>query len=971
MQVKSYKTSNLNLFSLFVFSFICSTVISSAQSHGSHLNSATSTAMPTCIAPANVTITCEAFDPTLVAHGSAQVDPSTCVDSIREVRNDQFFDTICNRGFLTRTFTVFDCAGQTGTCSQRITVSYNQDYFLHLPQDWLVNDCPAPGGYGQPIIFNEDCEIPIVSYLDVVTNIPPDVCYRITRSWKITNWCTYDPSLPCVQIPNPNPNALSNHPNNLNAPVLKVTPFAATDLSVPMDMRSTLVSIVPGAPETDYSTFWQANANCYEYHQLIKVNDIQRPIIDSCSSGLVPVYGDVTKNDVNIWNDSLFFDPIHNQNDVCESPIDQKIAFSDACAGTTGNVRYLLYLDTDNNGDMETVINSANPPAPGFVNKGNAGNINFTGGTPVRFDERPVPTNDLWRFGVQTVQIANGKRTVRIAFNTVDDPNVFVLPQLPHGNHRIKWFVADHCGNEATCERAIVIKDTKPPIVVCINSIAVNILPSGLSTIWTDDLLQYTVDNCTPDGQMALSDKTAICKSCTSFPFDVTGNPIKNVSFDCTDLGTRIVRIWSRDAIGNEAFCEAYVLVQDNGSNCPNTPQPITHGTINGKNNNNITKPIKDVLVNIYVPPTLNTPGLNTSALTNMDGMFSFNFVLPVANTSIVTVTPSKDADSYYGVDMLDVLKIQRHILGQEPLPTVYRQIAADANNSRSITSSDIITIRKLVLGSIVQWPNIRDWRFVPKSHQFPNPNNVFSAVFPENILFTPGITLPNFDFEAIKVGDVNGDGIGFLVKNDDRTPIHLDVQDQEVQNGLEYTVQFKPEAMDALQFTLQLDDLEVVSTDLEDTYFALHHHAITLAMEQVKPFSITFKAKGAGRLSKKLSMSSSITRAMAYRNEIATPIDLRFDLGATPTTTFTLYQNTPNPFTESTTIRFDMQKANRATLTINDELGRTIYSNTADYHPGSYTIGLNKETLNSKGILFYTLTTEHESKTMRMIVLD
>ena len=41
----------------------------------------------------------------------------------------------------------------------------------------------------RPTIFNESCELVAVSYSDEVFTIVPDVCYKITRTWTVINWC--------------------------------------------------------------------------------------------------------------------------------------------------------------------------------------------------------------------------------------------------------------------------------------------------------------------------------------------------------------------------------------------------------------------------------------------------------------------------------------------------------------------------------------------------------------------------------------------------------------------------------------------------------------------------------------------------------------------------------------------------------------------------------------------------------------
>ena len=94
---------------------------------------------PTCTAPANVTVTCENFDPSLWAYGTATAYDNCCLDVTKEYNgtkgithsaNYSQFDTVCNRGVITRTFRAYDCAGLSSVCTQRVTVTYNQDYFL-------------------------------------------------------------------------------------------------------------------------------------------------------------------------------------------------------------------------------------------------------------------------------------------------------------------------------------------------------------------------------------------------------------------------------------------------------------------------------------------------------------------------------------------------------------------------------------------------------------------------------------------------------------------------------------------------------------------------------------------------------------------------------------------------------------------------------------------------------------------------
>jgi hypothetical protein len=227
---------------------------------------------PALQAPANVTVSCEAFDPTLLAYGTAVVTDNCCFDNTVVTVNYTLFDTLCSKGTITRVFQAFDCSGNSSTLGvpsaiQTILVNYEQDYYVHFPPDVLTTVATPWNEYGEPVFFKEDCELNGISYTDQVFPNEPDCDLKIQRTWTIINWCTYDPNFPLIQIPNPDPNALNNHPDNLPGPIV-------SEAGAAPPWVSTNVKINPTDPSlTDYSTFWNANANGYRYNQIIKITD--------------------------------------------------------------------------------------------------------------------------------------------------------------------------------------------------------------------------------------------------------------------------------------------------------------------------------------------------------------------------------------------------------------------------------------------------------------------------------------------------------------------------------------------------------------------------------------------------------------------------------------------------------------------------------------------------------------------------
>ncbi|MBK8195329.1 MAG: T9SS type A sorting domain-containing protein [Lewinellaceae bacterium] len=931
---------------------------------------------PVCVSPANVTVSCEAFDPSLWAYGKASVYDNCCLDTaavhtyqgqcgLSHSVNYNLFDTVCNRGTITRTFRAWDCHGQSSQCTQRIIVNYEQDYFVKFPNDVIVTACDGTGNYGEPVFFGEDCELLGVSHEDEVFTVVPDACLKIERTWTIINWCTYNPNGTCVIVPNPNPNATSNSTQNLPGPTVSAC-------GTPAPWNPTVVAIAPGQPQTNFCTFYDPNANCYKYKQIIKIIDTQKPTADCPAS---PVeYCDVTTNDAQLWNQSYWWDAATESHDLCEGNAALTITATDACSGANVNISYLLFLDLDNNGSMETVVSSNNPPAPGTVNYNNAGTPNYSGGTPQVFDGRPVLPNEIYRWANHQ-SVSGTTRTAAVQWKTLPQmptPNnqlgsPGIAPQLPYGTHKIKWTITDGCGNETYCEYTFVVKDCKPPTVVCFNGLSVNIMPTQMVTMWATDFLQYAEDNCTPTSKL----KYAIRKlgQGAGFPVDALGNPITSVTFTCADLGSQLVELWAQDLAGNAAFCQTFVDVQDNNNNCT----PGDKATVAGALATEAQDGIEDANVN------LQAGAVSLFDMSDDQGQYAFPNAVPYGMD--YTVTPTKDDNPLNGVSTFDLVLISKHILGLQPLNSPYKMIAADANKSNSITTFDIVEIRKLILGIYSELPNNTSWRFVDMAYNFPQPTNPFATQFPEtkSVANVQSDQLAD-DFVGVKIGDVNGTAIANALMNaDDRAAgtLLFDVEDRDVKAGEVIEVNMAAaEATQGYQFTLNLSGLEVadiVERDgVKSNNFGVFADALTVSIDGVRDFTVRFRATRPGRLSEMLGVSSRITRAEAYslsNNRLEVALRFNGQGGAVISGVgFELYQNQPNPFVNKTLIGFHLPEASEATLSIFDETGRMLFTQKGQFGKGYNAIAVDRALLNTTGVMYYKLETATDAATKKMI---
>ncbi|MCS6929506.1 MAG: hypothetical protein NZM43_08435 [Saprospiraceae bacterium] len=922
---------------------------------------------PTCTPPPNTTISCENFDPTLWSYGKAKAVDNCCIDTTITAVDYTQFDTLCNRGTIARIFRAVDCSGQTSTCIQRIVVTYQSGFFVRFPNDLILKECnDFFDNFGQPEFLGKDCEALGVSYEDQRFTVVPDACFQIERTWTIVNWCGYNPNLGCTVVPNPNPNPLSEHPSNLVGPTVSAA-------GTPAPWAPTVVRITPTDPQpTNFSTFWSSNPNCYKYTQIIKIRDTKKPVIQ-CPIGSIQEC-DQTNNDPQLWNASVWKDALTGSHDLGEGAIDLCISATDACSGPNLNVRFLLFLDLDNNGSTETVVGSTNPPPPGLVFFGNANHPNYNGGSPRVFDHRSVSDARKYRFALQTT-VAGQNLVACLRWNTQENPNQYVLPELPYGTHKIKWFVDDGCGNEQVCEYTFTIKDCKAPTVVCRNGISVNLMPTKMVPISVHDLLQSAADNYTPSNLLIFGLRRS--GTGTGFPFSQSGNPQTSVMFDCSNLGFNLVQLWVMDLTGNTDFCETFVHVQDNVKVCNST-----NGSVAGLIQTESGKGLEDATLQLYVTDAQGT--VEMQAITEPDGYYFVPNALLKGSTT--TVKPVKNNDPLNGVSTFDLVLINRHILGIEPLSTPYKMIAADANNSRSITTFDIVELRKLILGLYTELPNNTSWRFVARDYLFPEPLNPFKEVFPERRDIHNSVEDHlSVDFIAIKVGDVNGNAItNSFTRIGERSAgtLLFDVEDRVVRRGEVFTVRITPsEPVTGYQFTLNHPGLELIDIvpgrGMSLEHFGIHpeEQAVTVsndALEQVDGFSLIFRAHTDGLLRQHLQLSNQITKAEAYRADEFLEVALRFRSDGNDQVSgigFELYQNRPNPWAQRTQISFHLPAEEPVTLTVYDETGRIRFRYTSVYARGYHTLTLDNEVIGPQtGALFYRLETPTHSAVRRMI---
>ncbi len=135
------------------------------------------------------------------------------------------------------------------------------------------------------------------------------------------------------------------------------------------------------------------------------------------------------------------------------------------------------------------------------------------------------------------------------------------------------------------------------------------------------------------------------------------------------------------------------------------------------------------------------------------------NFDMSVAEGGDYTLIFDKNDNVLNGVSVFDLVLIAKHILGIDPVTNFYYFYAMDVNASNSISTIDIIYIRRLVLSVVHEFP-AGSWNFV---EELSDPEMPFNEVIhlnsiPVNVQLGETKTVSVI---GIKMGDVNGSTTG------------------------------------------------------------------------------------------------------------------------------------------------------------------------------------------------------------------
>lgn len=565
---------------------------------------------------------------------------------------------------------------------------------------------------------------------------------------------------------------------------------------------------------------------------------------------------------------------------------------------------------------------------------------------------------------LHSLNLYNSDIVTDIFGTLVDQGNGFFAIQgaYPEGDHSIFVSVFDACGNLSQFMLPFSIQDCTPPELQCLDTLVVTLSDENGFILEPETLIAQSYEDC----------------GVIFFAFDEAGE-VADITYNCDSLGLHPLEVWGFNATGQQQSCQAVVSVEAPLALCADLWKIEGH----------VYTEDDEGIAQARVVLTGPVAGEDT---TGLDGLYAFPD-LPQADG--YKVEPAKNTDHDNGVTTLDLVFITRHILGTQLLSSPYKIIAADANRSGTISTQDVIAIRRVILSLDSVFSANTSWRFVPEAYQFVNPANPLTENFPESVILETLDRDTMIHFVGIKTGDVNdsADPAGALAIETRTTelPLRLQASDQWLEAGQTYRVSFAASiAIAGCQFALTWNPLELQwlgipeAGDVPQAYWGLQRtnagEALlswnAAATPRQPVFEIEFLALQSMRLGSALRIAyDSRPNAEAYwwtpeGTLQAGTVVLDFVPQIPPSSTVWMAVH-PNPFVESAEVTFELPVDQQVCLEIVDLAGNVLKRQIGAYSAGIHQWRIDRSGLPANGVLLCRLQSEIFSDVKKLIILD
>ncbi|MDQ3140931.1 MAG: T9SS type A sorting domain-containing protein [Bacteroidota bacterium] len=546
--------------------------------------------------------------------------------------------------------------------------------------------------------------------------------------------------------------------------------------------------------------------------------------------------------------------------------------------------------------------------------------------------------------------------------------------ELPIGEHRFLWIFEDRCGNQLVKQQIIRVINCKPPTSYCLTGVAINLMGvdengdgilEGMITIWANDLDRGSYQ---------------ICGNPVVLSFSRDSNDRFRI-FNCDSIGMRAVSIYVTDRFtGLQDFCRTTVVIQDNNNICK---RGTLVGNIAGIIQTPDQKDIQEVEIQVFDDNGLVKRG-------EFSGKFSFSNLFIGKNYTII---PSKIKNYLEGVTTLDIVKIQKHILGVESLTSVWNIIAGDVNGDHIITTTDVVALRKLILGIDQKLKNVPSWSFVEANYQFPDPLNPWYESLPDQyrILGLPG-DMNFIDFKGIKLGDVSetlwGNAqevkvrdrkdFGMYISNNfqDEHLIPIMVDENIFSPGMQFTLHFDPAVINVLD--IKPGTIPIIGANISWSWVDKGVILVSWSSEKdiqilkdEPVFYLEVERLISNGAKTGIAINSSVLHAEIY-NEHEQVLNIIWKSEEETNYNFIQFGALiPNPFVHESSVSFKLKNPMNLSYSIYNLEGKLIFTSQEYFSAGQNEIKIKRSQLESAGMYTLRIDAGTQQMSYKLAVLD
>jgi len=834
---------------------------------------------------------------------------------------------VLNLGMNVITYTITDSNGNTDTCSITVNVVDNAIPGITCPDD-------------QVVVLNDNCRRNIPDY-------GPQVL--------IVNSCTSGLSFADItQVPAPG--------TNFQGPSIQTVTITATDQNgvvYTCDFNVRFVDQVP--PNIDCPTGSVSaalNADC-------------RPTVPELRNASDRCTGMLPRRPINGPGPRVYQSP--------------------AVGSIWNGVDSVLVVAVDASGNRDTCLVSLTAACPGPANApvftttpGNVSsdsNNDCEANINVPFAVRYcIPTNLTFAFNVTGPNAAAADLSIAVTGVMNMTTSAVISGTMPAGSHTVTI-----TANDTDCEIStpisfdvVIIATGGTPATFMCKKIVKSIEdgPTPSVTFTSEEIV------CVEGGLSCDGSNPTIIASFSDDPTDQTR------TYVCGDLGDIQVTMFIYDVLDADndgdldtVFrepCFAIQTVIDQNNFC--TFFTSTESDVEGRIRTEDGIGIENTSVAL-----IGSEGTQ-EFMTEEHGLYAFPS-MPMGGQ--YTIKPEKEDLVVNGLSTLDLILIQKHILGISEFDSPYKMIAADVNQSGSLSALDLLELRKVILAVQDGFENAPTWKMIDATYQFLDISNPLTESYPTEYAIQNLDRNMAIDFVAVKMGDVNlSADPKSLVLAETRTIANtLNLIINPVTDGQYIRYDFTSSNfndIEGFQFTLDFDPSQLVFEEVIGSVLDIiqenigmperHTGHMTVSYDKIGGvstskdellFSLLFRHNG--NLNQSLQTSSTILASQAYSTTDVFDLDSQIGMSDTD---IKLYQNNPNPWQESTEISFSLPMEMDYELRFYSVSGELLQSVKRIGNGGLNSFELTQDQLETKGLVYYELVTATENITKRMILI-